>query len=178
MAQKKRKRTEEESVPIPNGSDMIKVTQFGNEDKLSPVITVPFGVAASNIPLNAYVEKTKSTKWANQRLVLQSSDHPRMDYIADEDFGTGSDAMMDHYLGVYDPQTKELKLSKVRQLALRRTLRPTLEELAKEAEQKAWQSVRDLRYFYELLTGLSVRLVAMLLVLSLERERPKRPLQA
>jgi DNA-directed RNA polymerase I subunit RPA49 len=64
-----------------------------------------------------------------------------LDYIAQEEFGGGSDALLQHYIGVYDPETGELKLTEARKLALRSTLRPTKDELDRAMEEKKKQSV-------------------------------------
>jgi DNA-directed RNA polymerase I subunit RPA49 len=128
--------------PTSNGvgtssNDSIRLSHIGKEDELPPVLAIPFGVNASlDIPLTPYVEASKNLNLGDRRLLLQSSQHPRMDYLASEDFGTGSESLLEHYLAIYDPETKELQLCKARQVALRSTLRPTVEELREREEQK------------------------------------------
>jgi DNA-directed RNA polymerase I subunit RPA49 len=78
-------------------------------------------------------------------MLLHSSAHPRLDFVANKDFANSSDALMDHYIGIYDPKSSSLRLIQANRLALRATLRPSAEELKNDAVKKAYQTVRVLR---------------------------------
>ena len=56
-------------------------------------------------------------------LLLHSSVHPKLDYIAREETSDGSEGYLKHYIGVYDPETGELQLVQARKLIIRSTLR-------------------------------------------------------
>lgn len=56
-------------------------------------------------------------------LLLHSSAHPKLDYIAREESSNGSEGHLKHYIGVYDPETGKLQLVQARKLVIRRTLR-------------------------------------------------------
>jgi DNA-directed RNA polymerase I subunit RPA49 len=113
--------------------DAVKISwiKTGKND-LPPVLAVATGLSAPNIALNAYTKETSR----QLELILHSSAHSRLDYIAKEEFGGGSDALLQHYIGVYDPETGELKLTEARKVALRSTLRPTKDELDRAMEEK------------------------------------------
>ena len=56
-------------------------------------------------------------------LLLHSSAHPKLDYIAREESSDGSEGYLKHYIGVYDPETGELQLVQARKFIIRSTLR-------------------------------------------------------
>ena len=56
-------------------------------------------------------------------LLLHSSTHPKLDYIAREGSSNGSESHLKHYIGVYDPKTGKLQLVQVRKLTIRSILR-------------------------------------------------------
>ena len=56
-------------------------------------------------------------------LLLHSSAHPKLDYIAREEFSGGSERHLKHFIGVYSPETGKLQLVQARKLIVRRVLR-------------------------------------------------------
>ena len=56
-------------------------------------------------------------------LLLHSSAHPKLDYVAREEFSDGSEGHLKHYIGVYDPEAGELQLVQARKLIIRSILR-------------------------------------------------------
>ena len=56
-------------------------------------------------------------------LLLHSSAHPKLDYIAREESSSGSERHLKHYIGVYNPETGKLQLVQARKLIVRRVLR-------------------------------------------------------
>ena len=56
-------------------------------------------------------------------LLLHSSAHPKLDYVAREEFSDGSEGHLKHYIGVYDPEIGELQLVQARKLIIRSILR-------------------------------------------------------
>lgn len=67
--------------------------------------------------------------------LLHTSAHSKIDYIAREEEG-GSDSLLSHYLGVYDPESGQLQLVRARKLVLRGKVRPieSTEEIATKPE--------------------------------------------
>lgn len=58
-------------------------------------------------------------------LLLQSSAHPKLDYLAREESSNGSESHLKHYVGVYDLETGKLQLVQARKMVIRSTLRPS-----------------------------------------------------
>ena len=58
-------------------------------------------------------------------ILLHSSAHPKLDYIASEESSNRSESYLKHYIGVYDPETEKLQLVQARKLVIRSTLRST-----------------------------------------------------
>lgn len=56
-------------------------------------------------------------------LLLQSSAHPTLDYVGREESSNGSENLLKHYVGIYDPETGKLQLVQARKLVIRRILR-------------------------------------------------------
>ena len=56
-------------------------------------------------------------------LLLHSSAHPKLDYIAREEYSSGSERHLKHFIGVYNPETGKLQLVQARKLIVRRVLR-------------------------------------------------------
>jgi DNA-directed RNA polymerase I subunit RPA49 len=71
-------------------------------------------------------------------LLLQSSDHARLDYIAQEEQDGSSESQLQDFIGVYDPATSKLQLVPVKRIVVRSTLRSEAEEMReKDAEADA-----------------------------------------
>lgn len=68
-------------------------------------------------------------------LILQSSDHPRLDYLAKEEKNGSSESQLRDYVGVYDPATGKLQIIPVKRLTVRSTLRSETEELQNQQER-------------------------------------------
>ena len=78
-------------------------------------------------------------------LLLHSSSHPRLDYTAVEEPVGSADSLRKHYIGVYDPATRDLKLVQAHRVVLRSTVRPTERELEDEKVQTPRQTFSALR---------------------------------
>lgn len=60
---------------------------------------------------------------ATKELLLHSSEHPKLDYTAREEELGGTDALLKHYVGVYDPETGNMELMEARKMVLRGSVR-------------------------------------------------------
>jgi len=72
---------------------------------------------------------------AFEHVLLQSSEHSRLDYIAQEELDGSSESQLKDYVGVFDPATKKLQLVPVKRVTLRSTLRSETEEMREQKEK-------------------------------------------
>ena len=56
-------------------------------------------------------------------LLLHSSAHPKLDWIAREETSNGVESQLKHYVGVYDSEKGTLQVLEARKLVVRSTLR-------------------------------------------------------
>jgi DNA-directed RNA polymerase I subunit RPA49 len=119
----------------------LAITLADNTDPLPPVLAVALGLNAPSVPMVPYTRTGVPAVDAHSEMLLHSSAHPRMDFLANKDFANSSDALMDHYIGIYDPKSSSLRLVQANRLAIRATLRPSAEELKNDAAKKAYQTV-------------------------------------
>lgn len=94
----------------------------------------------STIPMKVYKTATRilppGSRAPPTELILQSSAHPKLDYLATQEKDGSAETLLQDYVGVYDPATGELKMMEVRKLTLRSTLRSEMEELREEKEKR------------------------------------------
>lgn len=136
--QRKRKRqsngaeTPNKKAAIEGGN--IKVTHAG-ETGLHPVLLGTSGIQAPAVPFKAYAKPREGSKRAEKGditpathdLLLQSSQHPRLDYTA---VPSPIDDQLSHYVAIYDPARKVLQIAPAHHLRLRSTLRAEAEDEA------------------------------------------------
>lgn len=82
--------------------------------------------APSHLSMKPYTKTRDDTSrqpLATPQLLLHSSDHSKLDYIAREESSDGSESYLNHYIGVYDPETGGLQLVQARKFIIRSTLR-------------------------------------------------------
>ncbi|TAQ83850.1 hypothetical protein B7494_g7824 [Chlorociboria aeruginascens] len=60
---------------------------------------------------------------ATTELLLHSSEHPKLDYIAREEDADGPDALLKHYVGIYDSDTEKVEVMEVRKMVVRGSVR-------------------------------------------------------
>ena len=61
---------------------------------------------------------------ATKELILHSSDHAKLDYTArEEEEAGGADALLKHYIGVFDPETGKLEVIEARKMVVRGSVR-------------------------------------------------------
>ena len=80
----------------------------------------------SNLSLTPYtrtIQNSSKRSLVASELLLHSSAHSKLDYIAREESSGGSEGYLKHYIGIYDPETEELQLVQARNLIIRSTLR-------------------------------------------------------
>ncbi|KAF2181665.1 DNA-directed RNA polymeras-like protein I 49 kDa polypeptide [Zopfia rhizophila CBS 207.26] len=148
MSEKKRKRYDYGGEPASKKAAMaslplkVRLKFVEGADVLGPVIASTPGLSfPSNISLKTYKKGSNSIlppgTSSPYELLLHSSDHPRLDYTAQEEKEGNSDSLLKDYVGVFDPATNELQLVEVHKVTVRSTLRSEMDELREEREQFA-----------------------------------------
>lgn len=66
---------------------------------------------------------TRNPGIVSSEMLLQSSDHPKMDFVGREGTGDDTDSQVKHYVAVVDPERKTWKVVEVRRATLRGALR-------------------------------------------------------
>lgn len=83
---------------------------------------------SSSTPFQAYSRKRQKPLAhgegiiAKNELLIQSSEHSTMDYTGREE-EEGTDSLLRHYVGVYDPKTGNLQLMEARKMTVRGVVR-------------------------------------------------------
>jgi DNA-directed RNA polymerase I subunit RPA49 len=98
----------------------------------TPGLTCP-----RNISFKAYTTNRILPPGETPALLLQSSEHQRLDYTAQEEKDGSSDSLLKDYIGVFDPATGKLQVVPVPKLTVRSTLRSEIDELRAEKERVA-----------------------------------------
>lgn len=148
MSERKRKasvqdqRPGKKAKPADAAHAPLSISLLDNQDSLPPVLAVSLGQNAPALPMAPYARSGVSAIGPQSEMLLHSSGHPRLDFVANKDFANSSDALMDHYVGIYDPQSSSLRLIQANRLALRATLRPSAEELKNATAKRAYRTVR------------------------------------
>ncbi|KAL8947583.1 MAG: hypothetical protein Q9222_006151 [Ikaeria aurantiellina] len=96
------------------------------------IASTPGLTPSSDLSLNAYkkARKTKSSTTGTSHIttsehLLHTSQHAKLDYVASEEETGGKEGLLSHYIGVYNPQSRQLQLVPARKLVLRGAVRPT-----------------------------------------------------
>nr|POE65088.1 dna-directed rna polymerase i subunit rpa49 [Quercus suber] len=138
---KKRKRKshagEVSNKKVAFGTDSIKVS-VADEEGLHPVLASAPGLVAPPILFDPYTKATVSNtngipKPKTHNLLLHSSKHPRLDFTASS---ISLDQNLSHYVAVFDPRAKSLRVIPAHYVSLRSTLRSEAQEVQQESEAK------------------------------------------
>lgn len=54
---------------------------------------------------------------------MESSEHPAIDYVGREEEAGGTDSLLKHYIGIYDPSTGGLQVIESRKMTVRGIVR-------------------------------------------------------
>ncbi|KAL9008557.1 MAG: hypothetical protein Q9173_006330, partial [Seirophora scorigena] len=140
MSEKKRKRASHDAgqrpnkraATLPSEPGLVEVSLIPEEDEWAPVIANTPGVSfPPNTSLTPYAKARKNDTSSTGKSLLSKSEHllhtsshAKIDYIAREEEGGGAGGLLQHYLGMYDPQSGQLQLVRARKLVLRGSVRP------------------------------------------------------
>lgn len=86
-----------------------------------PGISVP-----KNIAFQAYraIQTTQSSNAGqSNELLLQSADHPKLNFVAREDLNEATLDHLKHFVGIFDPESNTLELVEAKTVSVRSTLR-------------------------------------------------------
>ncbi|QSZ30592.1 hypothetical protein DSL72_000149 [Monilinia vaccinii-corymbosi] len=136
-------------VAIEDGSNVKISLKVG--DEWAPVIASTPGLAMpASISLQPFSKQRKnppqrpgySGAIATTEVLLHSSDHPKLDYTAREEEAGGSDTLLKHYVGVYDPKTGKLEVMEARKMVVRGSARAHQDTEA-EFEKHTFRELRN-----------------------------------
>ncbi|KAI4252708.1 MAG: hypothetical protein LQ352_004129 [Teloschistes flavicans] len=159
MSEKKRKYTSQEAgepphkkaAPEPIPAEVVKVSFLPEEDEWAPIVASTPGLSLpSDLPLKSYTRPRKhdtssigkSTIAVSEHL-LHTSAHSKMDYVGREDEAGGAEALLKHYIGVFDEQSGQLQLVRSRKMVLRGTVRSERADTEAEKEKSQGLSARS-----------------------------------
>ncbi|KAI4257538.1 MAG: hypothetical protein L6R42_005584, partial [Xanthoria sp. 1 TBL-2021] len=142
MSENKRKRHGDESNGRPSkrvateqpSPEVVKVSLMPDEDEWAPVVGM--------ILRNPTTSSTGKSPITNSEHLVHTSAHPRIDYTGREEDGGGTEGLLSHYIGVYDPRSGDLQLMRARKLVLRGSPRFSPTELEQEAKAANDRSAR------------------------------------
>lgn len=124
--------------------------------KFSPPIiaTAPGINLPTNLPFYSYVSsadanpKSKSKSKKNDTpkdLLLHSTAHHTLDYTAKDETRRGLAPLMNHFIGVYDPQTGKLQVVEAKKLVVRGVVRDKKDAENESAQRDAKQTMMELK---------------------------------
>lgn len=82
---------------------------------------------------------SKTPNPSTHSLLLQSSQHPKLDFTAE----VGPSDHLDHYIGVYDPATSSLKIVPAHAVTIRSTLRSEAAEVKAQNSSRTYAKQRE-----------------------------------
>ncbi|KAK8223629.1 RNA polymerase I associated factor, A49-like protein [Phyllosticta capitalensis] len=155
-SEKKRKRNAAQrtdrpakKVALDAAATSVKVSFLQDDAELGPVVAATPGVSLPpNAAFTPYKKDSGDKRPTSYELLLETSDHPKLNFTATEEHDGSSENFLEHYVGIYDPATGELKVMKAHKLVLRSTLRSEAEEMRiqrQEAAENQRQSNFNLR---------------------------------
>jgi DNA-directed RNA polymerase I subunit RPA49 len=173
---KKRKRSEKDgggrSMPAHASVRVKHLTP--EETQLGPIVASTPGLSApEDITFTPYrrIVLSRATEKKRRQILLQSSQHGRLDYIAQEEQAAGN---MKHYIAVYDAHAGKFTMTECHKVTLRGTLRPTQEELDEEAalRDRATYATQRMNLGQEFGTKKAKKVIADQTVNAINQRRP------
>lgn len=159
-----KERPKKKAATTPEGK--VDVELLENKEVLGPLLGMRIHCRNVKLVANINVAATPGLSFPSQmsfkpykhtkilpsgestELLLQSSDHARLDYLAQEERDGSSESQLKDYIGVFDPATSKLKIVPVRRVVVRSSLRSETEELREEqAALEARQSTMSAKRY-------------------------------
>ncbi|KAJ5240938.1 uncharacterized protein N7469_002529 [Penicillium citrinum] len=134
----------------------LKASLVEDKSELAPVIATTPGVQnAKKLRWNAYIKTrdnvsksataTRNPGIVSSEMLLQSSEHEKMDFVGREGTGEDADSQLKHYVAVVDPERKTWQIVEARRVTLRgaiRTSKASEEDSESEEENNTMRSQR------------------------------------
>ncbi|KFY10480.1 hypothetical protein V492_05000 [Pseudogymnoascus sp. VKM F-4246] len=148
-----KKSSKKVAVETPVASD-VRVTVVQNTDDWAPIVASTPGLAFDkSLALKPYSKRRSNAPQrpgqsgliATNELLIESSEHPAVDYVGREEEVGGSDSLLKHYIGVYDPKTGGLQVIESRRMTVRGIVRAQKAAPEAFAEKGDYKNMRDLR---------------------------------
>ncbi|KAF1971799.1 DNA-directed RNA polymeras-like protein I 49 kDa polypeptide [Bimuria novae-zelandiae CBS 107.79] len=146
-SEKKRKRQEQwdqrpaKKAAVAPAEGNVQVEYIDNEVPGPIIASTPGLKFPSQITFKPYKRSKILPTGHISELLLQSSEHSRLDYSAREEKDGSSESNLRDYIGVYDPASGKMQLMPMKRVTVRSTLRSETEELQKkQARIEAAQS--------------------------------------
>ncbi|KAK1140250.1 DNA-directed RNA polymerase I subunit rpa49 [Aspergillus melleus] len=130
----------------------LAASVVNDDSELAPVlITTPGVNAPRNISLKPYLKtctdgsdsSTRNKGIFSSELLLQTSDHPKMDFVGREG-NEDADSQVKHYVAVIDPQKQTWQFIEARKVTLRGAVRST-KYVAEEEEESEDEEMKTMR---------------------------------
>ncbi|KNG90971.1 hypothetical protein ANOM_000635 [Aspergillus nomiae NRRL 13137] len=123
----------------------LAASVVNDDSELAPVIITTPGVnAPQNLHLKPYLKdradgshsgrSTRNKGIVSSELLLQTSEHPKMDFVGRE-AEDDADSQLKHYIAVVDPEKKSWQFVEVRKVTLRGAVRRTKAAADEEEEE-------------------------------------------
>ncbi len=82
---------------------------------------------------------------ATDELLIESSDHPAIEFVGREEEAGGANSLLKHYIGVYDPATGDLQVVESRKVTVRGIVRAQRAPAEAFEEQGDYKNMREKR---------------------------------
>ena len=111
----------------------------------TPGVTFPpkLSMKAYRKPRDIYTSSVVKSAITTSEHLLQTSAHPRVDYVAREEEGGEVEGLLKHYVGVFDEQAGKLELVRVRPMVVRGHVRVTDEDVGPATKASTGLSARS-----------------------------------
>ncbi|OBT54189.1 hypothetical protein VE04_04934 [Pseudogymnoascus sp. 24MN13] len=148
-----KKSSKKVAVETPGASE-VTVTVVQNTDDWAPIVASTPGLAFDkSLSLKPYTKRRsnapqrpgQSGSIATDELLIESSEHPAIDYVGREEEAGGTDRLLKHYIGVYDPATGGLQVIESRKMTVRGIVRAQNAAPEAFAEKGDYKNMRELR---------------------------------
>ena len=102
----------------------------------------PFIKARDNVQRSTAVARNPGI--VSSEMLLQSSDHEKMDFVGREGTGDDADSQLKHYVAVVDPERKTWQIVEARRVTLRGAIRSNRKVEDEDEEEEMVRILDDL----------------------------------
>ncbi|KAJ6164445.1 hypothetical protein N7470_003117 [Penicillium chermesinum] len=158
---KKRKRSDHSDAPSKKAAGLLSLPPLAasvveDQSALAPVIASTPGVLNQKAlrwtpylkPRDEAERSSTSTRnpgIVSSEILLQSSEHDKMDFVGREGLGDDTDSQVKHYVAVIDPERKTWQVVEARRVTLRGAVRSAVEDEEEVSEEEEMNTMRAQR---------------------------------